>query len=107
MLSGRAQPPAYVERLVGEIGLSDDQAPHVDSVLKQAVLDRQAIRIRYAQADVEEMRSKLKSVTSRADRELAGILSKTQFSKFIAYRIRLRRRHVRLFPPRPLRSPSR
>lgn len=89
MSSNSATSSTYLDRLVAAIELSADQAPRVDIVLKRAVWERQAIRVRYARADVVEMRFKLKSVTARADHQLAEILSNQQFSRFIEYRERL------------------
>ena len=98
MSSNSANSSPYLDRLVVEIDLPVDQAPRVDDVLTQALLERQAVRVRYARADVVEMRIKLKSVTARADRQLAEILSKQQFSRFIEYRERLWRNVWHLQP---------
>jgi hypothetical protein len=85
-----------LQRLVAEIGLTDDQAARVDTILRQAVMDRRAIRAGFGDVNVLEMWSELRLATTRADHQLETMLSKRQFSKFIAYRNRLRQDRLRM-----------
>jgi len=91
MLSNNGSSPEFIERLVAELGLSDDQAARVDDVLKRAVMDRKVVRGFFGHGDFKERRANLRLITSRADHELATILSDTQFSAYVSFRNKMRR----------------
>ena len=82
--------PDFIERLVIELGLTDDQAAQVDQALKRAVLERRAARARFGHIDSTLVRNNLEIIAKRADQELMALLTKNQFAKFLAYRNRMR-----------------